>query len=206
MEITATLDYGSLEVELSSDKREEVEQNLLEVVGFLEENDEIFDGLNRAVQGDYSQAELGKAKWTENDTHQEPSEDGSPLDKLERKLGVTTEFIDEIVYVDPDGEEQPQLMVDGDRLGGSVPERQRHAAFIILTVLKECYNEKEMQTSQFKDILAFAEISDSNLHRAWDDSLFEQSGMGGSAKVTLKGPGKREAKKFFKELAQSLSE
>ena len=38
MQITATLDYGPLNVEVSSDEREEVQQTLLDIVEFLREN------------------------------------------------------------------------------------------------------------------------------------------------------------------------
>ncbi|APX95726.1 hypothetical protein [Natronorubrum daqingense] len=203
MEITATVDYGTLEIELSSDEREEVQQNLLEVIDFLEENNEAFKGLDLTVQNGSSQTELSATEWSNNDGQQEQSkDDGSSLKSLARKFDVTIEAINEIVFVDPFGEERPQLMANSEQLGSSVPERQRHAAFIILTVLEECYDEEEIETAEFKELLTFAGISDGNLYRAWDDSLF-QTGKGRSAKVSLKGPGKREAKKYLKALLES---
>jgi hypothetical protein len=205
MQITATLDYGPLEIEVSSDEREEVQQNLLEIVEFLEESGDALEEVEIQPRAQASQTELDSSEWTDNDPQQSTAND-SPLSGISKELGVSAESLEEIVYVDSDGEERPQVMIDGDELGDSVPETQLNAALIILTVSEECYGEEVLDTSEFKDILALSGISESNLYRAWDESLINQSGKGNASTITLKGPGRREAKKLLCDIAESVSE
>lgn len=205
MKVTATLDYGPLDIELSSENREEVEKNLLGIIEFIDENREEFEesGLKVQSKDGNHQAELDSAEWS-GDTGDKAGSADDPLADLARELNVVSRKLNEIVYVDPDEEERPYLMVEGDKLGDSVPEIQRNAAFVLLTVLKECYHEDEMKTSEFKHILTVAEISDNDLYKAWDESVIDSSGRGRSATISLTGPGRREAKSVLKDLAKEM--
>lgn len=201
MDITATLSHGPLKLELSGEDSEEVKETLLELAQFVEEHEEVFSGVSFEMQGgpNENQTNLGEGTWAEDSGTQTSD---SPVAPLANELGVPIEPLEEIVYVDPDQEELPQLLVEGDDIEGGVTDRQRKAAYIILLALETCYDEDELYTSDFKDMLVYADISDNNIYKAWEDAQFDQSGQGRNSKVSFRGPGRREAKGFLKDFIE----
>ncbi|MFK8214525.1 hypothetical protein [Haloferax volcanii] len=223
MEITVSLRQGPLDVEFVAEDREQLETDLVEFVGFLNENSEVFDGLespSRKEELAEGQPGVDSDFWTEKAKQQseqqeptpepqEPDEQTGdsdhPLSNIARKTGVDVKTLDEIVYVDPEGEETPQILIDKSELGDSKSARQRHAAYIILTVWEECYGEERMKNSELKTILSLAGISENHLYNAWSGAgkgNFDPTGRGASATTGLTGPGKREALKFIQELVE----
>lgn len=219
MEITVTLDHGFLDAEFTAENREELEENLLGFVKFLQKNEDEFEEmefLGKSVVAD-GQPSLGtespevesRSGDTKSVTEQETettSQEDHPLEPIARQTGVTIEKLDEIVYADPEGEETPQLLIEKSKLGGNKAERQRHASYVLLLVSEDCYGQERMKTSELKTILSMGNISDNNLYNMWKGAgkgMFDPTGKGASATIALTGPGKRKALKFIKELAEN---
>lgn len=217
MEITVTLNHGFLNAEFTAEDREELEEDLIGFIEFLQENEDEFDdiellgnpmisdgkpSLAAEPQNVESQTEERKVK-----TEGEPTTlDDHPLNPVAQKTGVGVGKLDEIVYADSDGEEMPQLLINKNELGGSKAERQRHASYLLLLVWEDCYGENRMKNSELKTLLSMASISDNNVHNMWKGAgkgMFDTTGRGSSATITLTGPGKREALKFIKKLVET---
>lgn len=214
MELVVEFDTGLVNAELKGDSWAEIEPELQGMIGFLQDEDGALSeiathsilpqhtaGVTKAV-GAASGAVPPSGK--REDAGSDP--DGGPLAALVRKTGKSVDELDELVYVDPDGEELPQVLADKSVIGDSKAERQRNAAYMILAVWDECYGEERMKTSDFKDILTMSGISDNNLYNAWvgaGKGDFHSTGQGPSATVGLTGPGKRQALKVFQSLADS---
>lgn len=214
MELTVTFQHGPLDAEFTGENRAEIQQNLIEFVEFLEENSEHFEGFEFSeAEDDYEETVLDSDRWGEDDESKSetegPSDDSHPLGPLARKANTTVESLDEIVYVDPNNEEEPQLMVDKSLLGDNKTERQRAAAYVILYVWEDCYNEERMKTSKLMNILTMSGISDNDLFNAWKgpgQGNFNPKGSGSSATVGLTGPGKRRSLKIIQDLVVEYSE
>lgn len=214
MELTVTLNHGPLNAEFSGEDREEIQQNLIKFMQFLDENGEIFEGVGyRESEEKDGSPGVDSDYWEEKSMQEQDSNpdtadrEDSVLYPISKKVGVSVTDLEEIVYVDEDGEELPQLLIDDlKRLGETVPERQRSAALILLLVWKECYGEEQMRTSDLKDIFAMKDISTSKTDRAWSnkgESWFDSSGHGVSASVKLRGPGERKAYSLLKDLIEN---
>lgn len=219
MELSVTLNYGPLNAEFSGGDQEEIQDGLVNFVEFLETND-LFDGMDveptsetpdgtPGVDSGYweKKANQGQAESQQNTVGTDDRKD-SVLYPIARKVGASVTDLEELVYVDEEGEEEPQLLIDEiDRLGDTVPEKQRGAALILLLAWHECYDEEKMKTSKLKDILAMRDISTNNLSRAWDgkgEGWFDPRGMGPSATIKLRGPGKRQARSVMKDLVEEV--
>lgn len=218
MEVTFNLQFGPLDAEFTGGDREELQENLVKFVEFLEENGEIFDGIDieppsetpegapGVDSGYWEQKAQQEQAQSQQDTSGRDEGEESVLYPIARKVGASVADLEELVYVDEDGDEHPQLLIDDiDRLGDTVPERQRNAALILLLVWHDCYGEEKMKTSLLKDILSMADISTNHLSRAWSDKgegWFDPRGYGQSATIKLLGPGKRQARSVLKDLVE----
>lgn len=214
MELVVELDTGPVNAEFSGEDWSEVEPELQGLINFLEKNHETLSEIapystNPQYTGDVAGADGAAPNGgldSEASGEADSKPDEGPLASLVRKTGKSVEGLDDLVYVDPDGEELPQVLAEKSVLGGSKAERQRNAAYMILAVWDECYGEERMKTSDFKDILTMSGISDNNLYNAWvgaGKGDFHSTGQGPSATVGLTGPGKRQALKVFQSLADS---
>lgn len=218
MQLTITLNHGPLDVEFNGDDREELQEELLGFSQFIEENSGIFDGVefSNGKSTDEEEPGIDSDYWEEKAENGGSSEGDSktngrdhPLASLARQTGSSVDRLDEIIYVDPEGEEPPQLLIDKSRLGSKKAERQRHAAYLLLLVWENCYEEERMKNSDLKRTLSIANISDNNLYNAWAGAgkgNFDPSGRGASATLGLTGPGEREALKLMKKLAEEDDE
>lgn len=210
-----TVDYGPLNAEFQGGDQEELQDNLVEFVEFLEENDDVFDAIRASYNGNGGSAtsdinagyiEEGTEEQTNGESVGEVEEEDHPLKSLARNANTSTETLDDIIYVDPDGEEKPQLLVSKKHLGGTKAERQRTAAYILLRVWEDCYGEERMKTSELKSLLTMANIKEDKLYNAWKGAGkgdFDPTGRGESATVGLTGPGRRQAIKVLQQLVES---
>lgn len=211
MELTVTLDHGPLNAEFTGEDREKVEENLVGFIEFLEGNDELFNGHRDSVPAtnDTEDPGLDEQYWKEraddqgDQTTSESDSTESPLSDIAHKVGASVTELEGLIYFSVDDEELPMLLFDDpERVGGSVVERQRNSALVLLLIWEECYGKKKMKTSQFKDVLEMMDLSTSNVYRAWEKSYFKQAGNGPSATVRLRGPGKREARSVLKDMLE----
>lgn len=199
MTVTVTLTYGPIEAEISGEDREEVQSELINFIDFVNENSEQLQ-----VEAPPAPAPASGGSGEAVETVEE-SIDDHPLAPLAKKLGVDPADLDKIVYVDPDFEEEPQVLVEPESLGQSTVEQQRTAAYVLLYIWDEVYDDGRMRTTKLKDILELAGVSTSNLDRAWKnegEGKFDSQGYGRSATVGLTGVGKRNALSRFQELVQ----
>lgn len=196
MTLTVTLTYGPIEAEISGEDREEVQGELLDFIEFLNENEEDLK-LSLPSQKATSDGVEDAA------VSEEEGGDEHPLDPIASELGVPTDDLDDVIYVDPDFEEDPQLLLDADDFGSTTIDQQRNAAYVLLYVWDECYGNDRMRTSKLNDIFALAGISTNNLYLAWRDEgqgKFDSQGQGPSASVSLTGVGERTAKTVLQDL------
>lgn len=197
MNITTTLRYGPIETEISGEGWEEVQRELLAFIEFLNEHEEELQ-LDSPMQHPPLNTEVAA----------DPSDGGGgeehPLTAIASELDIPLDDLDEIVYVDPDFDEDPQLLLDPDEYGETTVEQQRNAAYVLLYVWDKCYGNDRMETSKLNDIFALGGISTNNLYRAWRDEgqgKFDPQGQGPSASVALTGVGERTARTVLQELA-----
>lgn len=220
MELTIKFQHGPLDAEFTGEDPKEVQENLLEFVDFLGKNTEQFEDIEppESDSEGLKKPGLDSDRWKEtSDNHstnnssnsEEEEEEDHPLASLARKANTSAKTLNEIIYVDPDGEEEPQLMIEKTELGENKTERQRTAAYMILRVWDDCYGEDRMKTSKLKNILTMSGVSDVDLFNAWNGpgkGNFDSRGSGASATVGLTGPGKRRALKTIQELVETQSE
>jgi hypothetical protein len=208
MEIKLMLEYGPIDAEFIGDDREELESEFESFLDFVNENSDRLNGLEVPESREMGTNGAGQSA---NENGEASSTDGSqqsPLASLARKADTTTKVLNDIVYVDPDKEEDPQVLIDKGKLGSNKTERQRTAAYILLRIWEDCYDEERMDTSKLMNILAMSGISDNDLYNAWKGpgkGDFDSRGKGSSATVGLTGPGKRKALKVLKDLSQEHS-
>lgn len=201
MTIKVTLNYGPIEAEISGEDRDEVQSELLGFIEFLKENEgdlELGLPLQQPTPDDVGAAVASEAR----------DGDDRPLATIARELGVSTDDLDDVIYVDPNLEEDPQLLLDPDDFGSTTVEQQRNAAYVLLYVWDECYGNDRMRTSKLNDIFALAGISTNNLYLAWRDEgqgKFDSQGQGPSASVSLTGVGVRTAKTVLQDLVNADS-
>lgn len=219
MELTIEFQHGPIDAEFTGEDRKEVQENFLQFVEFLGENAQEFDNIEppESNSEDLKEPGLDSDLWKDNSENQSTNgssgseneeEEGHPLASLARKANTSVETLDSIIYVDHDGEEEPQLMIEKAKLGGSKTERQRTAAYMLLRIWDDCYGEERMKTSKLKNILTMSGVSDNDLFNAWNGpgkGNFDSTGKGASATVGLTGPGKRRALKTIQEVVEAQS-
>lgn len=200
MNINVTLQYGAIEAEISGEDRDEVQSELLEFIEFLNENE---DDLNLNLSPQQPDADVTQDSGPAVDEGSE-----HPLAPTARQLGVSVEDLDDVIYVDSDLEEDPQLLIDSEDLGENTVEQQRNAMYALLYVWDECYNNGRMPTSKLNELLELGGISSNNLYRARrgeGQGKFDSQGQGPSASVRLTGVGERAAKTMLQDLVSADS-
>lgn len=201
MNITATLRYGPIETEIAGEDREEVEQELLAFIEFINENEDELE-LELPARRQSAESEAVSSQSLEGDNEE------NPLAPIANELGISLDNLDEVVYVDPDLDENPQLLLDAEEYGEKTVEQQRNAAYVLLYVWMKCYGNDRMESSRLRDILALGSISTANLYRAWRDEgqgKFDSQGKGPGASVALTGVGERTARTVLQDLASEDS-
>lgn len=213
MELNVTLDYGSLNAEFQGGDREEIEENVLQFIQFLQDNEENLNGVMTVERRDGDeQAGNGtppeeKSGSTDDGRGEKDISDNHELAPIASEVDASIEELEELIYVSVEEDDLPLLLIDDvDRLGDSVPDRQANTAMVILLVWKKVYGEDKMLISDMKDIFSRMSISTSHTYRAWDKSYFTQPSKGSGAKLKLRRPGKREARSILEDLVEGESE
>gem|GEM_PF-2380843 len=213
MEVTLTLDHGPLHAEVTGEDWETVESEVVEIAEFLGENDDLFENLDvdATEPTEEEQSELGSNFWEDSeepdDGEPAPDESNHALAPLAREIDVPPTDIEDIVFADASGTDNPQIITDNSVLGDSKTGRQRNATYFLLLVWDYCYDEKRVKNSKVKTVLSLSGISDKSLYNIWSygeyKGHFDQQGRGSSATVSLTGPGEREAKIRLQSLAET---
>ncbi|WP_336035167.1 hypothetical protein [Halobacterium yunchengense] len=217
METTAKLEYGPLEVEIHAFDDEEYQQEVLNLIQFIEDNQESLDELGEASEPaeiDHSKSEVVSLEEFEESGQEESEievtsqdEESGPLAEIASELRVSEPRLERFIYVDPDKDDFPVLYIDemGD-IGDRKTDRQRISSLILLYVWHEYYGEERIKSSSLKDALELSDISSSgmgNMYQGEGDRYFDRRGRGPSATVSLTPPGKRQARKLLKRFAEA---
>lgn len=212
MKITATLDYGSLEIELASEDREEIENELLAFVDFIESNKE---SLSKAVSGtdDKTETKSGVQTTLGTTDDSDPKETTSSLDisEITSRPHIDTQILDEFLKVPDDEEKVPYLYMDGfeegeDVLGTSRRERQARASLLLLKAWKDLRDVDPVESEQLNESLHTSRInpdSRKNMYQAMDGDADDYFTRDFSGDVGLTQSGERAAEDEIERLVSS---
>lgn len=211
METTVKLEYGAMEVEIHSFDGEDYQKEVLDLIQFIEDNQELLEelgGLGEPAEMDQSKIEgTSLEEFTENENDEETEQESGPFSEIASKLRVSESDLERCFDVDLDGEEPPVLYLDEVRsIGERKTDRQRVASLALLFLWHKFYNTDRVKSSALKDALELSNVSSTgmgNMYQGEGDRYFDRRGRGPSATVGLTPPGKRQARKVLKRFVQS---
>lgn len=199
MELTVSLELGPLRAQLTGEDREEIQKELVELINFIEQNEEIFDGY--VPSGSESAEGAQQISTTENTTQGPASDSQDTSGDIPDRTGLDAAILNQYFDTDPLGDEPPYLNFDVDVLGesgSSRSEKQMRASLILFTLWKECLGIEMVTSSDLKDALRISGIDDSNLYNMYGfndgegDRYFRREGSGQNTEIELTLPGQRE--------------
>lgn len=217
METTTKLEYGPLEVEIHAFDGEDYQKEVLDLIQFIEENQDSLDelesisesaGMDQSKPEMMSLEEFGEINQNEPDVvAAEEEEESGPLADIASELRVSEHELEDFIYVAPDEDDFPVLYTEeiGD-FGDRKTDRQRISSLILLYVWHECYDTERVKSSSLKDALELSDISSSgmgNMYQGEGDRYFDRRGRGPSATVSLTPPGKRQARKLLRRFIEN---
>ncbi|QKY18635.1 hypothetical protein [Halorubrum sp. CBA1229] len=220
MDVRLTLKKGPLEVEIEASDDDDYQSEVLEILEFLESNEEQILELDTSTGGPDPEPDQASvtADWGDdtepsssdeqnnNNTRVETeTEEASPSVEFASELNISSEQLTEVIDIDPELEEEPFIVADTTGFGETRQERQLHGTLILLGTWQECYGADRVYSSDLKDALEFSGIDPDQLTGIYHniegtDSYFDRSGRGPSATVALTRPGLREARSRIREL------
>jgi len=211
MRTTVTIQYGGLEFEIEDPENGDYQENVMDVVDFIENNQERFEEVGIGAGKPNIAPEKIEAPALESPEQNEDSDEEysseSIFEEVSSQLRVPASELENFLYVDSEGEEPPTIYTEEiGELGEKQADRQRVASLILLYLWHECYGEDRIKSSVLKDALALSDISSSgmaNMYQGEGDRYFDRRGRGPTATVKLTAPGKREAKKQIKKFVRS---
>jgi hypothetical protein len=216
MEKTARLEYGPLEVEIHALEGEDYQEEILNIIQFIEENKESLEDLGGELDATEmsvsKSSETSLEEFAEDDEKQEQEneEPSGPLGAIASRLRTSKSKLEDFIYVDPDGDDFPVLYLDEvGNVGERKTDKQRVASLILLYIWHECYDTSRVKSSSLKDALELSNVSSTgmgNMYQGDGDRYFDRKGRGPSATVSLTPPGKRQARKALKNLLEEDSD
>lgn len=209
MDITLTINYGPLNAEFQGENQEELQNELIEFIDFIEENEDAFGGSDFSIeQGDENgNPGLDADYWEDRqDTPDETTNDGednsgTTFGSIPNRTDSNEATLNTYFGIDPEGEEPPYLNFDVEALGESGTsrsEKQMRGSLILLTLWRECNDVEEARSPELKDALRISGIDDTNLSNMYQfndgegDRYFRREGSGANTDISLTMPGERE--------------
>ena len=216
METTVTFEYGPLTVEIHAREDENYQDEILDLMRFLENHQEQFEeiGVESGTAGIHpDKTEMVSLDQFESEEPQEEDESevgAGLLDPIASELHISVAELREFLHVDPDNDDFPVMYVDelGD-IGKKQTDRQRVVSLVLLYLWHECYDEDRVKSSALKDALELSNVSSSgmaNMYQGDGDRYFDRRGRGPTATVALTPPGKRQARKVIRRLVDNKNE
>lgn len=206
METTVTFEHGPLTVEIHALEEDNYQEELLDLLEFLDSNQEQFEGIDAPSEpqeltpGKPEVASLDQFKDGDEEELGEEKDSDSPLSEIASELRIPVRELD--VFLDV-GEERPVMYLDElDDIGKKQSERQRVVSLILLYLWHEYYDKQRVKSSALKGALELSNVSSSgmaNMYQGDGDRYFDRRGRGPSATVKLTPPGKRQARKLLRE-------
>lgn len=213
METRAKIEHGPLEIEVHALEDEDYQEEIIEIIEFIEENKAVIEELegeiSRSEMSDSGVEETSLEAFTENKGDESASEEeteAGPLSEVASELRVPERKLEEFLFVDPEGDDPPVMYVDEvGEVGERKTDKQRVVSLILLYLWHRCYDVDRVKSTNLKDALALSNVSSSgmgNMYQGEGDRYFNRKGRGPSATVRLTPPGKRQARKELNRLIQ----
>jgi hypothetical protein len=214
MDTTVTFEYGPISVEIHAYEGESYQDEVLDLLQFIEQNQDRFDELEASSKSPEIHPEKTETASlqefaTEDQEGENTEEENSPLKSIASELHVDIYDLETFLYANPKDDEPPILYIDElDELGDKQADRQRIASLILLYTWHDCYGEERVRSSALKNALELSNISSSgmaNMYQGEGDRYFDRRGRGPTATVKLTPPGKRQARKEIKKFAEEAN-
>lgn len=216
MEFSATIEYGPLNAEVKGGEREQIEEEVLGFIEFIEENSDKIDGIEIHSGGSGGQDGPGNSTNGAGGGSSHSYTDGSAekfeaiAQRARTDAGTITQFLN---YPDDD-DKVPYLSLDvfeeeEEILGSSRREKQARASLMLLYLWQEVGGVEEVESANLNTALQTSRISPKsrkNMYKALDgeaDSYFSRDNQGN---VGLKQAGEITAVDQITDLAEKLSQ
>lgn len=199
MNFTANIKHGPLDIEIQSDDQEEVQEAVMEFVRFLDNNEELFEGLNYTPRPTPNTPVDGGSVVSQTPEPREPgpqvtSREGHFSDIAER-IGVDEATLDELFELPDDKDEPPFLKLyqfeEGPEvLGSSRKDRQARGSLILLYLWKECRGVEEVESAELNNGLSYSDISPERrdaMYSALEGAADNYFDRGGVISLTVRG-------------------
>lgn len=208
-----TFELGSVGGELTGEDREEMQDELLEFIEFVEENVAVKTA-QVDLEADTSESiEDGDATQQATLTSAPPPTSEEAFGDIPVRTGFDAGTLSRYFDIDPSGEEPPFLDFDSEvlgELGNARSEKQMRASLILLSLWREGLDEDVVMSPDLKDALRLSGIDDTNLYNMYGfndsegDRYFRREGSGGNTEISLTLPGKREGYDQFRRTVEHL--
>jgi len=219
MDITLTLNYGPLDAEFQGENREELQDELIEFIAFIQEEEDTFSSLptpQSNSDSDGKETQTPATAWEDSDTDDSPDAEDTDLDASEftsiaTKTGVKAGKLSKLFELPDDEEGVPSLNMyhfdDGTlRLGSARNQRQAQASALLMFAWEDCLGEKKIAYDKLDEALVASDIETERrdaMGQAFSKDAQEWFESDGSS-IYLVGKGKNHARELIQELAEEL--
>ncbi|MBX0287963.1 hypothetical protein EGH22_16645 [Halomicroarcula sp. F28] len=212
MNFTVTVHYSGLDVELSGESREEIQQELLAFAEFAEEHAdelEVFQQISRPSHTATDGADQTQATaWSDEENEQNTE---SCFSEIADEARVDEGFVELLFELPDDDEEAPFLCLyefeGGDSvLGNYRNQKQAYGSVLLLYLWQECRGVEEVEKDRLDEALSFSEIDIDRrdvMYNAFSgdaQNWFNKSG----GTIGLKTRGEHKARELLRDLAEDL--
>lgn len=218
MEATITLQYGPIDAEFTGDDREELQEELLGFVNFIEENRESLSGLPAASESSESEPkeeQTSATDWTDSNTVETTTDSSgaSEFQSFSQKTGVAAGDLAKLFDIPDDGDGTPSLnMYHFDEgtleLGSYRNQRQAQASALLLYAWEECLGKKKVPYKELNEALVDSDIETERIdtmRQAFSGDAEEWFESDGS-KIHLLGQGKNHTRDLLEDLVEKMKE
>ena len=219
MEITLTLNYGPLDAEIQGENQEEIQDELIEFIAFLQEEEDTFSDLPTPQRNNESEGEgiqTPASSWGDSDTDNSPEtkdtdSDTSEFSSIATKTGVKAGKLSKLFELPDDEDGVPSLNMyhfeDGTlRLGSARNQRQAQASALLMFAWEDCIGEKKIPYDKLNEALVASDIETERrdaMGQAFSKDAQEWFESDGSS-IYLVGKGKNHTRELIQELAEEL--
>jgi len=211
MEFTVTVEHGPLNLEIEGGDREEIQNEILGLAEFVEENKDTlseFKLQSGAEEEDNKQpVQTPATEWEDSTT----SPDGSGFSSISERTRVDEETLGQLFEI-PENEEEPpflslyQFEEGTEVLGGYRNQRQSHGSVLLLYLWQECRDVQEVELDELDEGLSYSDIEIERrdaMYQAFGEDArkwFDSSNGG----IRLTTPGEHHARQLITDLAEKF--
>lgn len=227
MEITVSFRHGPLDVEVQSEDREALQEDLAEFIKFLNQNQEKFGELNAPLRSERQHSEENPGlspEYREQKRERDGDDSGSSSTKGESnkesakfsKLAERTRLDEDIlntIYEIPDNEKEPpylnlfQFDENVEVLGDHRNQQQALGSALILYAWEMVRGDEKVSYEELDTALNWSEIDVERrdaMTQAFGDDARNWFDRDEGERIGLTTPGKQRARKQLRELAEHM--